>query len=99
LNGPDGLRPPSLALLLAAHGERGGSAGNARLKRLAEALAAGGIASEVRFVRWWQRALSFTRYLLLMDISAAFVCLVCWTNRGLENASRMFLRHSGLIRD
>lgn len=47
MNGPDGLRPPSLALLLAAHGERGGRAGNAGLKRLAEALAAGGIASEV----------------------------------------------------
>jgi sirohydrochlorin ferrochelatase len=47
LNGPDALRPPSLALLLAAHGERGGSAGNAGLLRLADALAARGIASEV----------------------------------------------------
>jgi len=47
LNGADALQPPSLALLLAAHGERGGRAGNAGLKRLGDALAAGGVAPEV----------------------------------------------------
>lgn len=47
MNGPDALRPPSLGLLLAAHGERGGNAGNAGLMRLADSLTARGIASEV----------------------------------------------------
>jgi len=47
LSAPNAPGPPSVALLLAAHGERGGSADNAGILRLVETLAARGIVAKV----------------------------------------------------